>query len=155
MKNYIIPITLILLLSCTKKKAKPDLINHILESKIEGKKYYEGHEGIGFSTEGTVTYNNIWFFKKDRSFSLLLNDVISYEGAYSSVWSIESDSLFIDQQILFNKTSLFRYKIIEINDSLITLKQNYKVNIGTTNSPVYKDSAHYTYLKTTKWDFNN
>ncbi len=156
MKNYIILLILIALVSCSKKKVKLDLINHSLESKIEGKRFYEGHEGLGFGSEGVgnVTYNNIWFFEKDRSFTLMENDVLSFDGAYSAVWSIVSDSLFIDQQIIFSKTPLFHYKIIEINDSLIKLRQNYKFNIGTVDSPIYKDTVYYKYLKSTKWDFN-
>jgi hypothetical protein len=157
MRNYIFLLLLIILASCVKKKDNPDLINHALESKIEDNLYYSVSNAIAFGQDDCIDIpNSKWTFNKSRylKFSLYYGDNNYCASLGYSVWSIQADSLFIDNEAPISgyKIPLYHFKIIEFNNDLIKLKRIQKMNVGTYDKPIYKDSIFKTYLKSTIWD---
>jgi hypothetical protein len=153
MRNYIFLLLLIIIASCVKEKDKPDLINHVLESKIEGKKLY-GY-GNGYQNEGVYRFNNEWSFYKSRDITIIQYTFgVGVPGVIppNSCWSIVGDSLFIDYKFISTSTvPLYHFKIDELNDTLIKLHRKEKYNLGSLGEPIYKDSIFYLFLNTTKW----
>jgi hypothetical protein len=161
MRNYLFLLLLIILASCVKEKDKPDIINHVLESKIVDNLYYSLSNAIVSGKDDCIDIpNSKWTFNKSRYFKFSLyygdnNYCASLQ--YSVCWSIQADSLFIDNEAPISgyKIPLYHFKIIELNNDLIKLKRKQIMNIGTYDKPIYKDSIFKTYLKSTVWDFAN
>ncbi len=159
MRNYIFLLLLIILASCVKEKDKPDLINHVLESKIEDNLYYSvSNAQFASAADDCIDLPmSKWEFKKSRhlNYSSIYGPTACDLEIGTLVWSIIGDSLFIERKMPVYDVNypLYHFKIIEFNNDLIKLKRKQKMNVGTYDKPIYKDSIFKTYLKSTVWDF--
>jgi len=149
---------LIILASCVKEKDKPDIINHVLESKIEDNLYYSLSNAIASGQDDCIDIpNSKWTFNKSRylNYSSIYGPIGCDLEIGTIVWSIIGDSLFIERKMPVYDVNypLYHFKIIEFNNDLIKLKRKQKMNVGTYGKPIYKDSIFKTYLKSTIWDY--
>lgn len=101
MRNYLFLLLLIILASCVKEKDKPDIINHVLESKIEDNLYYSLSNTIASGQDDCIDIpNSKWTFNKSRylNYSSIYGPIGCDLEIGTIVWSIIGDSLFIERK---------------------------------------------------------